>query len=122
VPHDTLVVGGTNGGAAPATARAWLEVLDQSAIRVPVTARSTRIGRHKDNDIQINNNSVHRRHAVLQQTNEGKFVINDLATRNGVVVNGKRVEQQELADGDVIELGEVRVQFVSPSPEASEHM
>jgi hypothetical protein len=110
--RDTLIVGQPNG-SVPVDARAWLEVLDTSAIRVPLVSRHTRIGRHKDNDIQINNNSVHRRHAVLHITKDGKFVINDLATSNGVFVNGKRVEQQELADGDVIELGEVRVQFVA---------
>lgn len=35
----------------------------------------------------------------------------DLDTVNGVVVNGKKVKSCKLTDGDVIELGEVRMRF-----------
>ena len=41
------------------------------------------------------------------------FVIRDLGTRNGLFVNRRKVERQELNDGDLIELGEVRFRFFS---------
>ena len=43
-----------------------------------------------------------------------KFLIRDLGTKNGVVVNGQRVQQQkDLSDNDLIELGEVRLRFAA---------
>lgn len=43
-------------------------------------------------------------HAVIRQV-LGKSVIEDAASRNGTLVNGRRVQREVLADGDVIELG-----------------
>jgi len=105
-------------GAAPAAAGskkpvyAWLEFLDSSSSRTPVSATNVRIGRHRDNDICIANPSVHRQHAVLFKGADGKFVIKDLGTKNGVVVNNVRCGQKVLNDGDLIELGEVRARFI----------
>jgi pSer/pThr/pTyr-binding forkhead associated (FHA) protein len=39
------------------------------------------------------------------------FFIVDLNSTNGVLINGEKVTQQELQDGDLIEIGEVRLNF-----------
>ncbi|MGD9830633.1 MAG: FHA domain-containing protein, partial [Hyphomicrobiaceae bacterium] len=90
----------------------WLEFLDAGSTKVPITSTTVRIGRHKDNDVQIANNSVHRRHAIMHMTPVKKFIVQNLGTKNGVYVNSTRHEQTELLDGDLIELGEVRLRFV----------
>jgi hypothetical protein len=91
----------------------WLEFLDANSTKVPITATSLRIGRHPDNDICLPNKSVHRQHAVLHKKSDDAFVIRDLGTQNGVIVNGRRGSQHDLADNDLIELGEVRLRFVA---------
>ena len=94
----------------------WFQFLDAGATKVPITATTVRIGRHSDNDLRIANDSVHRQHAVMHMTPAKKFVIRDLGTKNGVYVNSARQEQTEIVDGDVIELGEVRMRFsINPS-------
>ena len=51
-------------------------------------------------------------HAEVHRRREGDFYIVDLASTNGLLVNENKVHQEELHDGDVIELGEVRLRFV----------
>ncbi|MEM1371815.1 MAG: FHA domain-containing protein, partial [Pseudomonadota bacterium] len=91
----------------------FLEFLDSDETRAPITETNVRIGRHRDNDICIENHSVHRQHAVIFQDSDGSFVIRDLGTKNGVIVNKIRGAQTKLTDGDIIELGEVRLRFVA---------
>lgn len=90
----------------------WLEMLDGNATRHPLQMTNVRIGRHSDNDVCLQNDSISRRHAVLHYNADHKrFVITDLGTGNGVVVNKVRQTSHELTDGDLIELGEVRLRF-----------
>lgn len=90
----------------------WLEMLDGNATRHPLNMTNVRIGRHRDNDVCLQNDSISRRHAVLHYNADHKrFVITDLGTQNGVVVNNVRQNSHELSDGDLIELGEVRLRF-----------
>lgn len=90
----------------------WLETLDANASRHPLKTTNVRVGRHRDNDICIQNDSISRRHAVLHYNAETRrFVITDLGGGNGVVVNKARYKSRELNDGDTVELGEVRLRF-----------
>jgi hypothetical protein len=92
----------------------WLEMLDGDASRYPLKTTNVRIGRHRDNDICLRNDSISRRHALLHfNTDNRRFVITDLGGDNGVIVNQIQIKQQshELNDGDLVELGEVRLRF-----------
>ena len=40
-----------------------------------------------------------------------RFVITNLGTGNGVIVNKVKKDSHELHDGDLVELGEVRLRF-----------
>lgn len=72
---------------------------------------AVRIGRGKDNDIELSNPSVSLHHAEIHRRREGEFYIVDLASTNGVYVNSEKVSQTQLSDGDVVELGEVSLRF-----------
>jgi hypothetical protein len=110
---DTVILTPTNDRSPPDRIYAWLQFLDANSTRVPIGATSVRIGRHADNDICLQNKTVHRQHAILHKTHEGRFSIRDLGGSNGVVVNNERLQQTDLSDGDLIELGEVRLRFFS---------
>lgn len=90
----------------------WLEMLDGNASRHPLRTTNVRVGRHRDNDICLQNDSISRRHAVLHYNADNRrFVITDLGGGNGVVVNKTKYKSRELNDGDMVELGEVRLRF-----------
>jgi len=72
-----------------------------------------RIGREDDNDLCLRHPTVHRYHAIVRRTPESDFIVVDLSARdgNGVLLNGERVGQARLRDGDVIALGKIRLRF-----------
>ena len=108
------VSSGTN--AAPLWShQAWLTLQDGGAGTLALAGQTIRIGRHQDNDIRLPDTSVHRYHAVIEQTPDEEFVITDLSGTdgNGVRVNGERLARAQLADGDIIELGRTRMKFES---------
>jgi len=84
---------------------------DADGTRLAITKTASRIGRRSDNDIVFSNDSVSGHHAELHMSREGAFSITDLGSGNGIVLNGKKVTQGGLRDGDLVELGEVRFRF-----------
>ena len=66
---------------------------------------STRIGRRPDNDIVLDDDDVSRYHAVVIDTGSS-FVISDLRSTNGVLVQGRRIRSSAtLTDGDHVRIG-----------------
>jgi hypothetical protein len=72
----------------------------------------TTLGRLPDCDITLNDSNVSRRHAEIRPMGEG-FVLIDLGSTNGSKVNGVRVVQHELADGDELTFGSIRLFFAA---------
>lgn len=93
---------------------AWLEFLDGDGRHVGVTGTAFRIGRNRDNDLVLANDSVSGQHAVIHKARDGGFSITDLKSVNGVLVNLTLVQNAILNNGDLIELGEVRFRFRAP--------
>ncbi len=89
----------------------WLEMLDADGSREQIDSTNLRIGRGSDNDFVLRNDSVSITHCVLSQGRDGAWTVTDLDSGNGVYLNGKRVDQAALRDGDTIELGEVKMRF-----------
>ena len=63
------------------------------------------IGRARDNDLVLNDTRASRHHARLQ-ARSGSLVLTDLDSTNGTLVNGGRVSEVVLGDGDRIEIGD----------------
>lgn len=76
----------------------------------PLTRDTYTLGRHRNNDILINDAKVSSFHARIDRTADG-FVLVDLNSRNGVFLNGKRVENGLLSTGDEIRLGTARLSY-----------
>lgn len=74
------------------------------AFEYQVATSENTIGSAEDNDIIIEDKTVSRHHAVLY-FNGQTFGIRDLHSTNGVVINGFRVEDLKLRNGDSVTLG-----------------
>jgi pSer/pThr/pTyr-binding forkhead associated (FHA) protein len=80
-------------------------------VLLPLHNDVVRVGRSPANDIVLDDASVSRRHALLARRGETTFVLDDRSL-NGVRVNGERVSEAPLRDGDALVLGNVAVRFV----------
>ena len=69
----------------------------------------TRIGRSGSADIQLDDATVSRRHALIVRTPDDELRALDDRSLNGLFVNGERVEWAPLADGDELEIGRYRL-------------
>jgi hypothetical protein len=95
----------------PPAPLAFLEMCDATQTRYPLTIKGVKIGRGKHNDIVIGNDSVSGSHCVLSLRND-EWMVADLKSGNGVLVNGKQVSQATLRPNDVIELGDIKMRFL----------
>jgi len=78
---------------------------------IPLSDGEITIGREASNGLAVIDPSVSRRHcAVCGQ--EGKFQVRDLGSRNGTIVNGEGVQEQELKHGDQIAAGDSSFLFL----------
>jgi SARP family transcriptional regulator, regulator of embCAB operon len=79
-------------------------LLDAEGRWYPLQAPATRLGRLADNDIVLDDAEVSRYHAVIIDTGSS-FMITDLRSANGVLVQGRRLHPSAaLADGDHISI------------------
>jgi len=70
----------------------------------------TRVGRGWGAEIRLEDHAVSRRHAILVNRSRELRILDDRSA-NGTYVNGRRVTEAALADGDVIALGEVVLSY-----------
>ena len=71
---------------------------------LPLTEKGLRIGRALDNDIVLNHAIVSRHHAQVELRGRDAWVT-DLNSRNGIFVNRLRTKQEQLGDGDILQVG-----------------
>ncbi len=90
-----------------------LEMMDKSGKLVifPLPDRNTTltIGRRSDHDVVLADLSVSRNHALIVRK-QGRILIEDLDSANGVIVNSRRIyEATEIFPGDEVMIGENRL-------------
>lgn len=72
------------------------------------------VGRLPENTVHVDDDErLSRRHCILEQSGEG-WRIRDLGSRNGTKLNGQRVAESMLANGDVVTAGSVELRFIDP--------
>lgn len=71
------------------------------------------IGREVQCDVMLNDPSVSREHAVIVRLAEG-YLVRDAGSSNGTFVNGQRVKEYLLSDGDQLAIGDIELTFESP--------
>jgi pSer/pThr/pTyr-binding forkhead associated (FHA) protein len=78
---------------------------------VPLEREVTHIGRGFSTDLRLEEQRVSRRHAILVQRGARVRVLDDRSA-NGTFVNGRRIIDSELRDGDVVLIGPVALRYV----------
>jgi pSer/pThr/pTyr-binding forkhead associated (FHA) protein len=82
---------------------------------IPLTQPVVNIGRRLDNQVVIDDPRVSRNHAQLRIV-KGRFVLFDLNSSGGTFINGQRVSQSILYQGDVVSLAGVTLIFGQDLP------
>lgn len=122
VPGVSAYSMGEESGTVPSVTAAALVVYapDRPPFRYAVARGAVNVGRSlkAGNDLVIDSDGqVSKRHARIELDSDGRFTIYDLGSTNGTKVNGRRVENRTLNDGDEIMLGATRLTFQQAPPE-----
>lgn len=70
----------------------------------------TILGRLPESDVVIDDPGASRRHAEIRRE-DGEYVVADLGSTNGTLVNDRTVGERTLQDGDVITIGHTMLEF-----------
>ena len=77
------------------------------------------VGRAPECDISVADTKISRRHAEFDASGHTPRV-SDLGSRNGILVNGRKVGAADLAPGDVVTVGDARIRFEERATEVAE--
>jgi pSer/pThr/pTyr-binding forkhead associated (FHA) protein/tetratricopeptide (TPR) repeat protein len=84
-------------------------------IEIELEEGESSIGRDPNSTVAIEDPSISRMHARLQ-IRAGRFTLIDMRSSNGTFVNNKRIEQVDLASGDVLRFGNIEFRFLYGEP------
>jgi diguanylate cyclase (GGDEF)-like protein len=87
---------------------------------IPLGNTEVLIGRDADCDVEIPDDSVSRRHALLRPS-AGSYVAIDLGSTNGTYVNDARIEIHTLEPGDRLRLGNQIFKYFSADRSEAEY-
>ena len=82
-----------------------------------LTKQRVSIGRNKNSQIVINNNTVSKDHAIIEFDEDYNATIKDLNSSNGTYVNGEKLKAipLKLRSGDKIKFGKYEIEFTFES-------
>lgn len=83
---------------------------------VPIDRVIYNIGRRSDNDLVLDDPRVSRTHLQIRAI-RGRFVLFDLNSTGGTLVNGNPIREHTLSAGDVIQLGSIALIYGEDSPD-----
>ncbi len=85
----------------------------------PINRQVTVLGR-SGTEILIDDPDISRRHAALDVQGEGKYVLRDLNSTNGTLLNGVPVQSETMVPNDKIRLGSTTIKLVVGDARAAE--
>lgn len=89
----------------------WIKLVSDSDEMLPVVVLQTpmTLGRHPENLCQLQGENVSRFHAVIEfvvaADGVARHRIRDLNSRNGLRLNGERIDESYLSQGDRVGIG-----------------
>ncbi len=82
----------------------------QAGAVFPLRGPLTRLGRHPDSEIMLDDITVSRRHADIVREGD-RSVVRDAGSLNGTYVNLERVDEAVLRQGDELQIGKFRLVY-----------
>ncbi|MGM0595613.1 MAG: adenylate/guanylate cyclase domain-containing protein [Myxococcota bacterium] len=80
----------------------------------------TTIGRMPRNTIQILDRILSKVHSQIIKLKDGRYLLKDLGSLNGTYINGQRITQHYLKDGDEFAMGSTLLRFEEQEPSEKE--
>lgn len=120
-PGDDLGARGSPADAAlPPPALLTARLLWEDRL-IPLSPGENVLGRDEDVNVRIDAPSVSRRHARLTVASGAPATLQDLGSKNGTWVAGRRLDSDAapLRDGDVLRLGRVELVFLDSKEKGS---
>jgi EAL domain-containing protein (putative c-di-GMP-specific phosphodiesterase class I) len=110
----------TNLFPGSTTSLAWLErdIPGKEPERIELDRLPFTLGRNETCDYQIMSSRVSREHAEIVREG-GSYRVRDLKSTNGTLVNGQRIEEHRLSDGDMVVIADVHFSFRSGREEVT---
>ncbi|GHO65964.1 hypothetical protein KSC_048560 [Ktedonobacter sp. SOSP1-52] len=88
----------------------------QSSMRQLEVVSNMTIGRSRECDIFLEDLAVSRHHASIHEVAGGMYELIDQRSATGTYINGRRIMQQVLRDGDIVQIGSIRFTFRQVNP------
>jgi hypothetical protein len=89
--------------------------------RVTIERFPFRIGRAESADLRIDSVEISREHVEIFERND-MWLVRDLGSTNGTLVNGKRIKETLLSDGDILKLAETELTFLASTASQFQRM
>src|SRR5438105_9099751 len=91
---------------------------------VPLPDRPFLVGRGEGSDLLILERKASKRHCEIAPLapglgGPGTWVVTDLQSSNGTLVDGERILRRGIVHGDVVHVGDTTLTLVDPQPEAA---
>ena len=83
---------------------------EQAGDRFTLDKALTRLGRHPESEISLDDITVSRRHVDIERTPDG-YIASDAGSLNGTYVNQERIDRMLLQHGDELQVGKFRLVF-----------
>ena len=89
---------------------------DLLAVPIPLEREEVVLGRALEADVRINDTRISRQHALIKtvsdiESERTNYIITDLRSRNGTFLNGQKISEAVLQNGDKIGIGEHILRF-----------
>ena len=81
-----------------------------SGLEIALSKATTVLGSDLNCDVCLDDSLVSSEHAAIRK-NKNNYMLEDLNSRHGTQLNGKRIDQIMLHKGDMISIGHFRIKF-----------
>ena len=100
-----------NGSVGKGAPRLVERKTDGSGREFDLSKDRLTIGRHRESDVFLEDLAVSRLHTTISHDPSGRYILRDENSANGTYVNGQRVTEQVLKDGDEVQVGQTVLVF-----------
>ena len=111
--EHTMLLGDAPGPMTEEPAGARLEVIAAPSDMPPlfnIPSKGLTLGRSEQRDVVVPDNAASRLHAEVVKVGVA-YWLKDPGAANGLFVNGRRIREKELEDGDIVRIGSTEFRF-----------